>query len=230
MADRNSFIKVLDKVELSKRNLESQIEYIRHFYQESNLQAAYDASLRLEEIAEKLALYTRSLPAYTGRPHAEKDVEKIMSNCIPVEIGFTAEGWFSLRIPSLLPKKSSGSADYVRSFLYPVMREFFGEKSPIRYKDCVLVYRHVYDRTRPERQKRDHDNIEVNMVSDILAMYVLPDDNPAVCSHYYCSVEASDDRTEVYIVPKKDFPIWFIEEKSMPDKGVMLYENILACP
>lgn len=229
MAGENSFIKILNKVELAKRNLETQIAYVRRFYQDANLQAAYDAALQLEEISEKLVLFTRKLPAYTGNPMAEAAVENCMAENIPVEIGFTAEGWFSIRIPALLPKKTSGSADYIRSFLYPAMRNFFDGKVPIRYKDCVLAYRHVYDRTRPERQKRDHDNIEINMVSDILAVYVLPDDSPSICSHYYCSTEASDDRTEIYIIPQKDFPIWLIEEKSMPDKGVMLYENILVC-
>lgn len=91
-----------------------------------------------------------------------------------------------------------------------------------------MIFRHVYDRQRPERLKRDHDNIEVNKVADIVAMYVLPDDKPKICSHYYCSAAASEDRTEVYVVPKYDFPMWFVEEKAMPDKGVILYENIIA--
>ena len=52
--------------------------------------------------------------------------------------------------------------------------------------------------------------------------------NPNVCTHYYCSAAASEDRTEVYVVPKHDFPVWFVEEKAMPDKGVMLYENIIC--
>lgn len=39
---------------------------------------------------------------------------------------------------------------------------------------------------------------------------------------------ASEDRTEVYVVPKHDFPMWFVKEKAMPDKGVMLYENIIC--
>lgn len=71
---------------------------------------------------------------------------------------------------------------------------------------------------------RDHDNIETNMVTDILALYVLPDDHPAVCSHYYCSAAGSEDRTEVYVIPKHNFPMWMVEEKTLPDKGVKLYE------
>ena len=71
---------------------------------------------------------------------------------------------------------------------------------------------------------RDHDNIEINMVSDIVAMYVMPDDGPAVCAHYYCSAAAEQERTEVYVVPKSDFPAWLSGEAAMPDGGVKLYE------
>ena len=225
MAGENSFIKVLDKVELAKRSLEAQMAYVRRFYQDADLQAAYDAALHPEEIPEKLVLFTRRLPAYTGSPVAEAAVENCMAESIPVEIGFTVEGWFALRIPALLPKKASGSADYVRSFLYPAMRRFFQAQPPVRYRECVLVYRHVYSRDRPERRYRDHDNIEVNMVSDIVALYVMPDDSPKVCSHYYCSVSGADDRTEVYVVPKEDFPLWLVTERAAPDKGVKLYET-----
>lgn len=225
MAGENSFIKVLDKVELAGRNLEAQIAYVRRFHQNSDLQGAYAASLQLEEIAERLVLFARRLPAYTGCPMAEDAVESCMEAAIPVEIGFTAEGWFALRIPALLPKKSSGSADYIRSFLYPAMRRFFQTQPPVRYRNCVLIYRHVYSRDRPERQKRDHDNIEVNMVSDIVALYVMPDDSPEVCAHYYCSVSGTDDRTEVYVVPKNEFPLWLVAERAMPDAGVKLYET-----
>ncbi len=225
MAGESSFIKILDKVELAKRSMEAQMAYVRRFYQDADLQAAYEAALRLEEISEKLVLFTRRLPAYTGSPVAEAAVENCMAESIPVEIGFTAEGWFALRIPALLPKKASGSADYVRSFLYPAMRRFFQAQPPVRYRDCVLVYRHVYGRDRPERRYRDHDNIEVNMVSDIVALYVMPDDSPKVCSHYYCSVSGADDRTEVYVVPKEDFPLWLVTERAASDKGVKLYET-----
>ncbi len=173
---------------------------------------AYEQALRLEETAERLVLLTRALPAYTGSGMAKGDVESSMKRCIPVDMGFTAEGWFRLCILALLPKKAGGSADYIRSFLYPAMKEYFQEKEPVRFKDCVLVYRHVYDRERPERRMRDHDNIETNMVSDIVAMYVMPDDAPSVCSHYECSVMGEDDHTEVYVVPGKDFPKWLLQE------------------
>lgn len=176
------------------------------------MQVAYEQAMRLEETAERLVLLTRVLPAYTGSDVARLEVDNTMKLCIPVDMGFTAEGWFRLCIPALLPKKGSGSADYIRSFLYPAMQEYFQRKEPVRFTDCVLVYRHVYDRNRPERRMRDHDNIETNMVSDIVAMYVMPDDAPSVCSHYECSVMGEDDHTEVFVVPRMDFPQWLLQE------------------
>lgn len=198
---------------------------VRQLYEEENLETAYRESLKLEEIAERLVLVARTLPAYTGFPFAAKEVKQVISACVPVQMGFTAEGWFCLLIPALLPKKEAGSADYIRSFLYPAMQDFFRGQPPVRYEDCVLAYRHVYDHRRPVRRRRDHDNIETNMVSDILALYLLPDDGPAVCSHYACSTAGPEDRTEVYVVPQKDFPRWLAAEKFMPEKGVRLYQN-----
>ncbi len=227
MKTENSYLKTLGKVEEKTKRLRDQAAAVRWFYENGDPEESYNRALKLEEIAEKTVLLTRALPAYTGSPKADVDVEVVMAESIPVEIGFTDEGWFSVRLPTLLPKKAEGSADYIRSFFYPAMRRFFEKQPPTRYLDCVLIFRHVYDRERPERQKRDHDNIEVNMVSDIVVLYVMPDDAPSVCSHYYCSAEASEDRTEVYVVPRKDFPMWLVTESTMPDKGVQLHENCL---
>lgn len=188
---------------------------------------AYEQALRLEETAERLVLLTRVLPAYTGSGMAKRDVENAMKRCIPVDMEFTAEGWFRLCIPALLPKKGSGSADYIRSFLYPAMQEYFQKREPVRFTDCVLVYRHVYDRERLERRMRDHDNIETNMVSDIVAMYVMPDDAPMVCSHYECSVMGEDDHTEVYVVPGTDFPQWLLQENERFREEENSYEMAL---
>lgn len=219
------FLDTMGKVEKLGKRFGEQLSSVRWFYEDGSVYEAYLHALNLEETAERMVLLVRTLPAYTGVPDARHETERRMEECIPIETGFTAEGWFSLRIPALLPKKAGGSADYVRSFLYPGMRRFFEKQPPVRYRDCILIYRHVYDRDRPERRMRDHDNIEINMVSDIVAMYVMPDDSPAGCSHYYCSAEGEEDRTEVYVVPKWDFPIWLVKETGMPDKGVELYEK-----
>jgi len=175
---------------------------------------AIDSSFRFSEEAEKLTLLARTLPAYSGHPTASKITEKILLNTIPVQINITEEGWFFVIIPALLPKKNKGSPSYIRSYLYPAMHRFFYKKEPVCYQDCVLIYKHVYDKNRPERQYRDHDNIELNMVTDIVAFYVMKDDTPLRCFHYYCSIQGDIESTEVYVVPQNEFQTWLEKENA----------------
>jgi hypothetical protein len=106
------------------------------------------------------------------------------------------------------------------------MQRFWRNKQPVRYPDNVAVFRHVYNRERPERQYRDHDNIELNRVLDVVALYVMVDDSPMRCRHYYCSAPGEVERTEIYIVPRKDFRRWLEQEDSIPEGGVPLYESL----
>ena len=175
--------------------------------------------------AEEVALLTRALPAHTGHPRAKELIRNAIAEAIPIEIGFTDQGWLCIRMPILLPRKEKSSRSYIRDFLYPVLERFSAGKGTIRYRNCVLIFRHVYDRNRPEREYRDHDNIELNTVVDALAMFFLVDDTPLECRHYYCSARGSIERTEVYIVPRNEFETWLAMESSIPDIGVCLKEN-----
>lgn len=219
------FTQTMSRTGAILESMTRRLQKIQELYETGMYQACQVQLLRLEESAEQLTLLTRALPCYTGARSAPDDVAKILKEAIPVRIGFTRESWFCLRIPLLLPKKQSGSVNYLRGFLYPAMEEFFRGKPLIRYPNCVLIYRHVYAKDYPERQYRDHDNIEINLVSDTVALYTMPDDNPLVCNHFYCSAAGDPERTEVYVVPQRDFPQWLKEEKNIPDGGVALYEN-----
>lgn len=192
---------------------------------QKDMPGAFGAAFAFEAEVEKLALLARVLPAYTGHPKALDLAEQTMEETIPVTMGFGKRGWFCLRIPALLPKKGTGSPIYIQEYLYPAMRRFFDGKPPTRYPDCVLAYRHVYDQKRPERACRDHDNIEQNMVTDIVALYLLPDDAPLRCAHYYCSAMGPQDQTEVYVVPRELFPCWLESEKANDLKEEKLYET-----
>ena len=216
------FLEVLGQVESKLKQMAQQVDNIRWMTENGRYDAALEHALRLEYNSERLTLLTRALPGYTGNPLAKAHVEKAIREAVPVEVGYTEQGWFSLRLPLLLPKKEKGSTEFIRGFLYPAMGRFFQGKDPVRYPNAVMILRHVYSRDRPERERRDHDNIEVNIVADIVALYTLPDDNPGVCNHYYCSAAAGKERTEVYVVPKADFQKWLDVEKSMPDEGVKL--------
>ena len=198
-------------------------------FNNGNAERAYEYALRAYEKTERTTLICRMMPAYFGKPNAFQMIEDTLLEVVPVKIGFTKEGWFCLQIPALLPKKQKGSVDYIRGILYPALERFFRGKPIVRYRDCVLIYRHVYNRDFKERQRRDHDNIEINLTTDAVAMYVLPDDSPRVCEHFYCTAAGDEDRTEVYIVPKTDFQTWQNLEPTFPENGVFLLDNPPKC-
>lgn len=193
-------------------------------YENGQLEDANQLAFETERQVEKLASSFRMIPSFLGAPNAKKEVEKIIAEEVPVDIGFTDEGWFSIRIPRLLPRKERGrsSADYIRGYLYPAMQQFFKNEYPVRFGDCVIIYRHVYNRNEPERQYRDHDNIELNFVTDTIALFVMTDDAPLRCQHHYCSAEGDAERTEVYVVPEGDFIKWYDAAKTFPEEGVKL--------
>lgn len=207
MKPGSPFLHMLGLAEQKLSQLQKQAAKVRLLCSADD-NAAYDAVLRLEEQAEKAVLLIRQLPVYTGRPSAKADSEQVVLSSVPLRIGFTPEGWFRLVIPALLPIKEHGNVNYYRGILYPAMQRFFAEHPPVRFSPCVLIYRHVYVPERAERRVRDHDNIEVNMISDIVALYTMPDDNPHVCTHFYCSAQGDSDRTEVYVIPAQDLPKW----------------------
>ena len=114
MNAETTYMKTLGKVEAKLSRMKEQAAAVRWFYENGNLPESYNRALRLEELSEQTVLLTRVLPAYTGAVGATTQTDAIISDTIPVEVGFTDEGWFSIRILALLPQKASGSAGYIR--------------------------------------------------------------------------------------------------------------------
>lgn len=173
---------------------------------------AYASSLETAYIGERLILQLRDLATYPNEIKREEYVANAIKETALVEVGFTKENWFHLSIPALLPRKEKGNPEYIRSLIYPAMSDFFKNKIVRKFQNCTLVYLHTYDKTRPRREWRDHDNIEINAVSDIVALYVMVDDNPHVCEHYYASKSGEKNRTEVFVLPKRDLEKFRVKE------------------
>lgn len=225
---QSDFGRILSKTEVQLKRATDALNQTKFFAEQGNMVVAFSRAFDFEGIMEKAVLLARVMPAYTGHPNAADLSERLICETVPVEMGFLEPGWFCLQIPALLPKKEQGSASYIRGVLYPAMRRFFADKPPVSYPDCVLIFRHIYDWNRPERAWRDHDNIEVNMVADIITLYLLPDDAPRHCAHYYCSAAGDQDSTIVYVVPRSELADWIHAEKNGDLEGVMMYETYPA--
>ena len=222
----SGFERCLDSALHRIGKVRSALEETQTHLHQHNLETAYASAFDAAEHSEKLTLLCREMPAYTGHPQARNMIENAMLKSFPHEIGFTREGWFCLKLLALLPKKGKGSPTYISDPLYPAMKQFWEGKQPVRYTDNIIVFRHVYASDRPERLYRDHDNIEINKIVDVIALYVMSDDAPMRCRHYYCSATGSSNRTEVYVIPRREFESFLNQEDTIPKKGVQLYETI----
>ncbi len=180
----------------------------------------YQLALEAVYVTERLAAKIRKIPVYIGHPTALEDVNKVIADAVPVKMGYTEQGWFVLRIPALLPHKEKGNIEYLRGILYPALKEYFKDKQVRKFDDCVIIYRHIYNRDTPRRLFRDHDNIEVNFITDAVAMKVMVDDAALRCRHYYCSAAGAEDMTEVFVVPFEDFMPWMAAAENLPEGGI----------
>ena len=140
---QSSFKIQFDFAEKQYLKMGKTIEKMKLWFEIDDIDGAYFEAFNLADESEKLTLTARHLPAFTGNPQAFEISKRIISDNIPVKIGFTTEGWFTVIIPMLLPKKYKGSTKYINEFLYPAMQNFFREKQPIRYDNCVIVFRHI---------------------------------------------------------------------------------------
>ena len=192
------------------QKLTTDFDAMHAMVQDGEIEEAYEYSFSAFSRVCKLFRIASYLPTLTGDPASANCLEMLLAAEIPIQIGYTEQGWFKLYLPfMLLPKKESGNVKHLR-FVLDAAFKHFPEKFPSgrTFSECVIIYRHVYDRNRPERVYRDHDNIEVNFVTDVVAQYVMEDDDPMKCCHFYCSAPGDHDGTEVYVVPMNEFPEW----------------------
>ena len=170
MKETQYFLKQLDDTIRETEKLLKALNTVKSDCEHISIAFAIDDCMKVVRHAEKTALLARALPVYTYHPRPMMMLHQVMEETIPIEIGFTKESWLYLSMPILLPRKEKSSRNYIRDMIYPSLEKAF-IKIPYRvcYEDCVLIFRHVYDRKRPERYYRDHDNIELNSVVDAVA-------------------------------------------------------------
>lgn len=173
-----------------------------------------DEILEYEKLSEKIVNNARLMVTANGNCF-KKDI--LIDNIVEennVQISLK-DNHAKIVMPLLLPRKEKGNPSFARTTLDASFRKYIREKGSIDriIDDVVLIFGHTYDKDRPERSYRDHDNIELNAVIDILALYLLTDDSALKCRHYYYSEQGNCDSTEIYIIPCDEFGK-FIQNKN----------------
>lgn len=157
-------------------------------------------------LAERLACGIRDIRVETCfLPKAGVLRETAQVQGIQVE---AEEHWYCILLPGLLPRKKAGSCAFLTGPLDSALADF-GKANPIRrLQKAVVCFRHLYSAGLPERMVRDHDNIEVKQVLDVIADHFLVDDNGLLCTNLYTSAMGDREGTEVYVMAPEHLGEW----------------------
>ena len=82
--------------ELSRKSEEALALFQKEQYEE-----AYEAMLDLARKSEKATLISRKLPTHTGNPNADAEIDTVLEEACPIQMGFIMRDWFFLRMPPL---------------------------------------------------------------------------------------------------------------------------------
>lgn len=202
--------KELDYISLRAQNIGRLALLARHAAGAGREEGYAECFYELTHEAERLAVHARRLPLWdpAGQKTGEQLRGRILRESADVCASYTPQGWFRLRLPVLLPKRERVNRAYIFGLVWPVLREFFSSGNHARFGKSVIAFVHLYDRRRPARAVRDHDNIECNILTDMITGFLLPDDSPRRLD-LYCTARVADaDATEVFLIPTGDFILW----------------------
>lgn len=196
---------------IARKNLNKSLKIlddIEFYLERSDFENLSSECRKYEQLSEKLVNQSRLLPVTFGFPCALDNVKEVINKENKIVIKNIDNKYFYIKMPVLLNKKEGGNPSYIRTTLFYALRDFFAKNKDInKFKNkCTIVFKHNYSKDRPHREMRDHDNIELNSVVDLIAMFMLTDDNPLYLDHYYLSTNTNDeDSTEIFLVPKDKF-------------------------
>lgn len=158
----------------------------------------------------------------TGCNYSEIIEENIIKES-DIIIKFIENNWLYMKIPFLLPKKEKGSASYIRATVQTAFKNYIKHNGNINKttKESIIIFQHIYDKALPQTAFRDHDNIELNVVVDSIALYVLTDDSPMLLKHYYTTNVGDSSYTNIFVIPVDDFTYWL----SSYENNLLLGQN-----
>ena len=82
------------------------------------------------------------------------------------------------------------------------------------FKECVVCFTHVFDRSLSSRRVRDYDNLECKQILDTAACFLMTDDSGLLCDAYHTTIFGDTDCTILTIMDTDSFPKWLKEAKA----------------
>lgn len=119
------------------------------------------------------------------------------------------EGVLEIILPCLLPKrKQRQSTEFLIDPFYAALEGYSRQNALPRFSHCVVCFAHIYCQDLPERRVRDYDNLELKQLLDVIAAFLLEDDNGLLCDAYNTTELGEADCTHIFIMDSDQFPRW----------------------
>lgn len=135
-------------------------------------------------------------------------ISGIQTPTLPVSIEFTPAGWLTINLPEILPRRGrEDRARFLSLELVTAINLYYAKEPLPKFQSCVLVYEHIYDRSR-NRRFIDHDNLELKHCQDALESAFLVNDTSALCCAFQCSHRGEKDATRIWVLRPEEFQTW----------------------
>jgi len=169
-------------------------ELLQRHKDNSDSNALYDLCVKTNE----LALIVRSHFRQSDIADHKADLSYMLW-----EMGYVfdwdASDIATITLPLLLPKRG-GDVDFITK---PLAELLSLEKKRKRFKECTIVYEHIYSNKKRAAAMRDADNLEIRSVQNVLERYLLTSDSALYCTTIHATKFGGNDETNITIFPMK---------------------------
>ena len=171
----------------------------------------FDKTWKIVGQSEKLTQQIRSIPIEYGQNDAYNILKEHLSGAddssCRIDFFQLEKNAIKIVLPELAPRRFNPrkhdehfleNLDYIRSSYMEQFKKFFNEKRIFYRGRVVIQYKNYFE--SPDRII-DDDNFNYKLLTDMIAEYILHDDNPKCCMKVFDYGIAKFNHTEIMIFP-----------------------------
>lgn len=186
-----------------------EIEKIDEYKSRHDYDASIDSYCTLIRLCVEM---TNSIKKKACEDCCQKDIDDELGRII--DASYEKDGDITkITINSLLPVRIKGYHVYEREtlekiYLAPLIKLMHENRAVMYREKVVICFIHYFGKGS---RLIDHDNFEIKPFVDAIASVLLVDDNPAFLSYYMNHRMSETDKTEIYLVPEREFSSFLLK-------------------
>lgn len=208
-SESNRFVDLmlLDKILKKCELIIKKINNLKSYEESGDFENLYLNSRRVVSDCENLVQMTRRIPINYGDSNGylnlKEDLKQTGTENSKVKISMPEKDVIHIVLQDLLPRRMQNgkifeNLDYIRCQYVEAFRHYFLHKK-IEYNERVVIYFKNFFTS--EKAMIDDDNFDSKIITDVIAQYVLIDDNPKRCIKIFDYGISEESRTEILVFP-----------------------------